>query len=286
MCPETGEIQNVSDTARWVAVYRAIETERRDALFRDPYARRLAGERGEAIMRAMPRGRAMAWPMIVRTAVLDELILGAISAGAKSVLNLAAGLDARAWRLELPATLRWVDADLPTMIDYRESMLAGEKPRCVHEHVRVDLREPAARRALFERVAAVGPAVVITEGLLIYLTPDNVRNLARDLHAQASFRWWLSDLASPLLVQQVARQWNKRLTAAGAPFQFAPEEGTKFFEPAGWRESEFRSMWLEAKRLKREMPMAWLWNILGVFMPKEKRRAFERMSAIIRLERA
>jgi O-methyltransferase involved in polyketide biosynthesis len=42
-------IRNISDTALWVAVYRARETDRPDAVFRDPFARRLAGERGEQI---------------------------------------------------------------------------------------------------------------------------------------------------------------------------------------------------------------------------------------------
>jgi O-methyltransferase involved in polyketide biosynthesis len=47
-------ISNVSDTARWVAVYRAWESARPDALFRDPLAGRLAGERGRAIAAAAP----------------------------------------------------------------------------------------------------------------------------------------------------------------------------------------------------------------------------------------
>src|SRR6185369_17641435 len=42
-------VSNVSDTARWVATYRAQETARPDALFKDPFAERLAGERGRAI---------------------------------------------------------------------------------------------------------------------------------------------------------------------------------------------------------------------------------------------
>src|SRR5712671_2833406 len=75
-------ISNVSDTARWVAVYRAMETARPDAIFRDPYAERLAGERGLEIVRELPSGRALAWPMIVRTAVFDEIILGAVQRGA------------------------------------------------------------------------------------------------------------------------------------------------------------------------------------------------------------
>jgi len=68
-------ITHVSDTARWVAVYRAMESERPDALFQDPFARRLAGPEGERIVATMKQGRSMAWAMIVRTAVFDELIL-------------------------------------------------------------------------------------------------------------------------------------------------------------------------------------------------------------------
>ena len=62
-------IENISDTARWVAVYRAMESERADAIFRDPFARRLAGGKGEQIVETMKSGRRMAWAMIVRTAV-------------------------------------------------------------------------------------------------------------------------------------------------------------------------------------------------------------------------
>lgn len=96
-------IENVSDTARWVAVYRAMETARPDALFRDPYADRLAGEQGRRIVDEMKSGRTMAWAMIVRTAVMDELIMDRVKqGGVDMVLNLAAGLDTRAWRMSLP----------------------------------------------------------------------------------------------------------------------------------------------------------------------------------------
>ncbi|MGH7622496.1 MAG: class I SAM-dependent methyltransferase, partial [Gemmatimonadaceae bacterium] len=52
------QIEHISDTARWVAVYRAMETARKDAIFRDPFAARLAGEKGESIVDNMKRGRA------------------------------------------------------------------------------------------------------------------------------------------------------------------------------------------------------------------------------------
>src|SRR3979411_577070 len=96
-------ISNVSDTARWVAVYRAMETARPDAIFRDPYAERLAGERGHEIGLELKRGRQMAWAMIVRTAVLDEMILDRVrKGGVDTAINLAAGPDTRGGRGHAP----------------------------------------------------------------------------------------------------------------------------------------------------------------------------------------
>ena len=277
-------IRNVSDTALWVAIYRAMESERPDAIFNDPYARRLGGERGEAIVAHMPRGQAMAWAMIVRTAVMDELIMRCVSQGAKTVLNLAAGLDARPYRLALPASLQWYHVDLPDMINYVKERMAGEAPRCRLEFVAADLTDSAQRRGLFERAAANGPVLVITEGLLIYLERDQVAGLARELHHVAKAKWWISDLASPMLEKFMKRQWSGKLAAGNAPMKFFPPEGTAFFAPFGWREAEHRSTWLESIRLNRKMKMAWLWGLLGKFQSKKRQLEGQRMSGVVLYE--
>src|SRR2546423_15569823 len=106
MSPPASPIRDISDTARWVAVYRARETERADAAFRDPFARRLAGERGEQIAAAMPFAEKNSWPFVARTWLIDQMIAEQIGQGADMVINLAAGLDARPYRMELPASLR------------------------------------------------------------------------------------------------------------------------------------------------------------------------------------
>jgi O-methyltransferase involved in polyketide biosynthesis len=90
-----GLIHNISDTARWAAVYRARETERPDALFRDPFARRLAGERGEEIANAIAFSNKNTWSWIARTYLFDHFITQEIAGGCDLVINLAAGLDAR-----------------------------------------------------------------------------------------------------------------------------------------------------------------------------------------------
>jgi methyltransferase (TIGR00027 family) len=280
-------IENISDTARWVAVYRAMESARPDALFRDPYADRLAGERGHQILASMKNGRTYAWPMIVRTAIFDEIILDAIQKrGADLVVNLAAGLDARPWRLPLPPSLQWVDVDLPGILNYKTETLRSEIPKCRYEAVTVDLTDAEARLALFARLGAGAKrALVVAEGLLIYLTPEQVGALATDLHARPSFQEWLIDLASPQLLKRMSGTWGKSVAAAGAPFQFAPEEGTEFFRPYGWREAMYRSTWEEAQRLNRTMTGAWLWNLLGRLMPKSKRDQARRFSGYVLLER-
>ena len=280
-------IQHVSDTARWVALYRAMESDRPDALFRDPYARKLAGEQGERIVGSMRKGRAWAWPMIVRTAVIDELILRTIAQeGVDTVLNLAAGLDTRPYRLPLPASLTWIEVDFPDVIAYKTGQLADARPVCALQHVGVDLTDAARRRALFDQIGAAARRVlVVSEGLLIYLPPEQVAALGRDLASPASFRWWLIDLGSPRLLKMMEKTWGRAVAAGNAPFRFAPAEGTQFFEPLGWREAEFRSMWDESLRLKRSMPFARVWNLVGKLYPKSKREEFRRMSGIVLLER-
>jgi methyltransferase (TIGR00027 family) len=244
-------IRNVSDTARWVAVYRARETERSDALFRDPFARRLAGERGEQIAKSMPLGRDNDWSMITRTRLGDDFIYEQVQQGIDTVINLAAGLDARPYRMNLPPALKWIEVDLPEILDYKEESLRNEKPACSLERIRVDLSNAPARRELFADLGRrSNKALIITEGLLIYLNRDDVAGLAQDLAAPASFLSWILDIASPGLLRMLAKRMAKQLTAA-APFKFAPPEGPNFFVPYGWKPAEVRSLLKNAARLKR-----------------------------------
>jgi len=143
-------IRNVSDTARWVAFYRAEESSRPDAVFSDPYARRLAGERGEQIARSGPFTGRNSWPFVARTYLFDRFIQEQIRQGADMIVNLAAGLDARPYRMALPARLRWIEVDLPEILAHKEEILDGEKPVCVLERLRLDLSDVTARRRLFQ----------------------------------------------------------------------------------------------------------------------------------------
>ena len=182
MFPNEPLIRNVSDTARWVAFHRAQETARPDALFRDPLAEKLAGERGRAIAEKMSSRDT--WPFTIRTVEFDAAIQRAIAAGADGVINLAAGFDTRPYRLNLPPSLRWFELDLPELLEEKKRLLEGEKPRCEVQRLAVDLTDTTARRDALKTIAnSLKNAIVLSEGLLVYLSDSDVAQLSDDLSA-------------------------------------------------------------------------------------------------------
>jgi O-methyltransferase involved in polyketide biosynthesis len=157
--------------------------------------------------------------------------------------------------MELPASLRWVEVDLPDLLAYKDELLASEKPRCGLERVRLDLADVAKRRELFERLgASAKKALVVSEGLLIYLSREEVVTLAEDLAAPPSFQRWIIDLVSPGLMRLLQKQVGSELEKVGAPFKFAPPEGVAFFAAHGWPPLEVRGMLKTGAQIKR-LPM-------------------------------
>ncbi len=268
-------------------MYRALESERPDALFHDPYARRLAGSDGDRILREMPRGRTFAWPMVVRTVIIDELITQGIEhKQVDLVVNLAAGFDTRPYRMALPSSLQWVEVDYPQTIEQKTAQLAGEQPQCKLERIGADLADDQTRAQVFERINSMGNVgLVITEGLMVYLKPEQVSEFAKDLARQAHFRYWIVDIVAPFIIKMMRRTWGKQLLSA--PFLFAPEEGAGFYERLGWRLVSYRSTWREAHYYKREAASAWVWRLL---FPRawlaEKNKRTGPMTGVLMLERA
>ena len=151
-------VESISDTAKWVAFFRAEESERPDAVFYDPFARKLAGEKGEQIANAATFSRNNSWSFVTRTFLFDHYVAQYVREGYDTVVNLAAGLDTRPYRMELPDTLKWIDIDLPAMISYKNKMLQDEKPKCQLRSVSIDLADRHARLALFEQLGGRPPA--------------------------------------------------------------------------------------------------------------------------------
>lgn len=280
-------VENVSDTAFWVAHYRAVESERHDALFRDPLAGRLAGEHGKKIAEAIPMPHMTAWIMAIRTSIIDGYIKEAIKEGVDAVLNLGAGLDTRPYRMDLPSSLTWIEADYPKMIEYKEQRLANEVPRCRLERVKIDLGDDASRRAMLASVdARAQKLLVLTEGVIPYLTNEHVGSLAGDLRSLTHISFWIADYLSPEVVKFRQRAGIQR-KLRNAPFQFRPGDWFGFFEQRGWRSREARYFPEEGERLGRPIPLRAWQRVLGgirfLFASSARRNGFRRFSGYVLL---
>jgi O-methyltransferase involved in polyketide biosynthesis len=129
-------------------------------------------------------------------------------------VNLAAGLDSRPYRLELPPSLRWVEIDLPEIIDAKRQILSSEKPRCQLEVLTQHLKDEAVRRTLFSQLNQRAQRIVVmSEGPLTYLDEEKVTSLAADLHAQSHFTYWLIEVVSPKVLQFINRKWARHFKA-------------------------------------------------------------------------
>ena len=132
--------ESVGSTALGVAAARAAETESENPLIRDPFARAFLEAAGEGMwsltsdprLSAEMKQRApdvqahmqvMVDFMAVRTAWFDEFFLDAVSSGVRQVVILAAGLDARSWRLPWPDGTTVYELDQTKVLDFKSSTL-------------------------------------------------------------------------------------------------------------------------------------------------------------------
>jgi len=281
-------IENVSDTAFWVAHYRALESKRADALFHDPLAGMLAGDHGHKIARAMPMPFMTAWAIAIRTRIIDDYIRLALSRGVDGVLNLGAGLDTRPYRIHLPESLLWIEADYPSVIEFKEQRLLDEKPRCRLERAKVDLRNPAARRELLVNInARTTKLLILTEGVVPYLSIEEAGSLADDLRILDKACYWIVDYFSPELIKFRRRQGMHR-KMQNAPWKFQPADYFAFFREHGWYSGEMRYLAEEADRLKRPMQLPLVVKLLfalrRLFTSKRRREAFRKTAGYVLFE--
>ena len=180
--------------------------------------------------------------------------------GCDKVLNLAAGLDTRPYRLALQPDFNWVEADLPDLLAEKDQALADQTPRCRLTRHAVDLADPTALDAfLTDELTGVTKALVLIEGLLMYLEESDVVALSRAFR-RPEVAWWMLDFSGPGLQKRMNRRTRGMLDSA--PFTFAPDNGVAFFEDLGWRALEIESVFAAAHRMNR-LPrwmrlLAWL----------------------------
>jgi len=281
------KINDVSDTALWVAYYRACETVRPDGLFQDHLARVLIGERGVKIAAHMKStARYTEWSVVIRTVIIDDYVNSLIQEGIDTVINLGAGMDTRPYRMALPKQLQWIEVDYPNIIRHKDNLLKFETPTCQVTRIAVDLSNDNERKKLFLELGRhCGRALIITEGVIPYLSEDQTTALARDLFEQPKFAYWIAEYFSPEVYRylQNGRQLKKM---QNAPLQFFPINWFGFFERNGWRPKTIRYTAEESLRLHRSMPMPWFAFLFKLLASKAMIEKSKKMTGYVIFEKA
>lgn len=238
--PATHELDPVATTARLTAALRAEETARPDRLLDDPLAATFAGEKGRAMLSYADDGGAIA----VRTHHFDSLFHELTHReGVEQMVLVAAGLDARAFRLDIPPETIVYELDRPELHELKTDLLrhAGANggaatPLCRRVAVPVDLTKDWRSDLTAAGFDAGRPTCWLAEGLTQYLTEPEVEVLidritslaAAGSHMVADFigRGTLALASSSPMLQTFEDH--------GMPWQFATDNPQALFSARGW----------------------------------------------------
>jgi methyltransferase (TIGR00027 family) len=229
--------QAIAATGLIVAAMRAKESERADGLFTDPFAERLAGvEGGRLLADFAGDDEQSSAAIVVRTRCYDEALLRAQADGVAQVVILAAGMDARSYRLPWHDGVTVYEVDQPQVIGTKDDRLAGEQPRCRRVAVGVDLADDWPKVLRSQGFTPLSKTVWLIEGLLQYIDASAVDRLFARVDA-------LSAAGSVLLYDVVGKTMLKApflqptlefMAKLGAPWIFGSDTPAALVEDRGW----------------------------------------------------
>lgn len=226
-----------SKTAVHVALFRALESARRDALFRDSYARLFLppGYRAAvSVARFRPVGRQLEryidarWggpraSAVARTRLIDDWVVDAVRRGAEQLLVLGAGFDSRAYRLPSLSSVRAFEVDHPATQASKQRVLAG---RVDVRFVPVDfLRDDLGSALASAGFSSAARSVVVWEGVTNYLNETAVDATLRylgSMRGEVIFTY----VDRAVLEGGVADAWRGAVTAVGEPWTFGFDPGS------------------------------------------------------------
>jgi methyltransferase (TIGR00027 family) len=235
-------MHSIMTTARWTAAQRARESERADRLFHDPLARLLAGEEGIAMLERSEQVSqvAAAGPYFaIRTRFFDDFVQRGVDQGARQVVILAAGMDARAFRLSWPAATTVYELDLPELLTLKEEILqkAGAQAPCRRVPLGVRLEQEWVPALLAAGFQPREPSLWLAEGLLYYLEEPAVQRVLTQLSGVAAVGSSLgADLVSAsYFTSPWTRPALRAMEERGWPWRFGTDDPEALLAAHGWQ---------------------------------------------------
>lgn len=237
--------QTLGATAHWTASVRALESEREDRLFSDPWAAALAGPEGQAWITSRTPDSVL--PIVLRTRYFDDFLQRITREHSiRQVVLLAAGLDTRAFRLPWPAQTHLFELDQPAVLAYKEQVLqaAGAQPGCARTAIPADLTQPWQQSLVagFDTAQPKGfnpaqPSGWLLEGFLFYLPNESLTRILTEVSALAAPGSWLGfDIINThVLTSPWTKAWVEMQARSGAAWVGTLDDPLTFLAGLGWK---------------------------------------------------
>jgi methyltransferase (TIGR00027 family) len=232
-------------SARLFAVNRALETTRRNPLYRDPLAHHLAGDAGWAVWHAWKQSR---WPgygegpdpyLTIATRFFDDALVDAVrKAAITQVVIVRAGMDTRAFRLEWPSYVQLFEVDSAEVFAHKEKVLhrLNAQPLC-DRHPIVARSLGSLKRALRRTPFDPTHKTAFLIERLQYVQPEGADRLLRDVSALAAEGSWigLSLVTTETLRSSFMQPFLRKLETIGLPpWIFGVDDPNAWLSPFGW----------------------------------------------------
>jgi len=231
------KLDAVGGTSLWVAAGRALESDRADALFHDPFARELAGEEGLASFRQSELLSPHSTPIVpVRTRYFDDVLGAAAASGVRQMVILAAGMDARAYRIAWPEGTTVYEIDRAPVLERKGATLSKVTPLTPRHAIICDLAEDWVTPLTAAGFDRTRPAAWLIEGLTFYLKEADLRALLARVDA-LSTRGSVATcdvLGESLLRAPSMKPTVDFMAAQGSPWHFGTDTPEALFTPLGW----------------------------------------------------
>ena len=166
--------------------------------------------------------------LTIRTRLFDDALLDAVRTGSiDQVVILAAGMDARAFRLEWPAGVRLFEVDRNDVFTHKEAILARmqARPSCDRRVVEQDLSQSWVSALVHAGFDPRRKTAFLAEGLLHYLDEPAATSLFEVLRGTAAPGSWLGlDTMNPEVLASPFNNASPSLSPDGRWLAYSADE--------------------------------------------------------------
>lgn len=217
-------MENVSKTL-YIPLYGKALVSHRGILLHDPKAEQIWAKEGFPL-KGKAASKWLAYFMAMRSAVMDRWMTAMLAEHPDAViLHLGCGLDSRCLRLPVYGR-QWYDVDFPEVIRERRKYYCETEQ---YHMVSADIRSGEWKNA----ISSGGSAIVVMEGVSMYLRPEELRDLMKDLKGHFSQLYLLMDCYSSFAAK--ASRYKNPINAVGVTQVYGMDDPNTLAKETGLR---------------------------------------------------